>query len=120
MPLTDDDTIFAPLARAFAVRYVASLARVLHRHPGTAFDLTALDATAGDLLFDLCFFGAAQYEAQSGLDRGGRRYLPRPVFEIDGTTAPDILLGKTVIHGLFDDDLLAEGIAQAQAMLRDF
>lgn len=119
MPLTEDDTLFAPLARAFAVRYVTRLAGVLHRQKTVAFDLTALDAEAKDLLFDLCLIGAAQYEDQFGFDQDGRRYVPRPSFEIRGVRPADILIGKMLLRAAFEDEVLDAGIARAQAMLRD-
>lgn len=117
MALITDDTVFGDIARAFVVRHVDLVARILHNDPTVPFDAFAITPEADRLLFDLCFFTLASVEEQSGFPRGGDVYTPRIAFDTARGGGADVLVGTTVVHGLLEDDTMAEGLAMARDKL---
>ena len=115
MSLVQNNPLFAGISREFAVRYVDLMARILHQEELVNFDLANITPDADYLLGNICFAGSLNFEEQSGFDGDGKTYTPRVAFETDeGGPHPTVLIGDTQVHGLFEDDVIKEGIERAQ------
>lgn len=120
MDLIHDTNTFAPAARELAVRFIQRAAVVLHQAPEVDFDVADHDAAQSDLLFNICFFGVAEFEEQSGIDVLGVRYTPRVSFEpLCGSAANTILIGNTLVHGQIEQKQLAEGVTRARDFVKN-
>jgi len=115
MPLIEERETYAAAAEELAIRFITRMAICLHTAPEIEFDVTHADAAQSDLLFDICFKGAVEFEEQSGIEVGGTKYTPGIAFHTSrSTTANDILVGGALVHGLIDDPQLAEGVRRAR------
>ena len=65
MGLVQDNALFAGICREFAIRFVDLTARILHDDKQASFDLENVTEDDRSLLFNLCFFGIANLEAQN-------------------------------------------------------
>lgn len=117
MQTIQDNDLFAALSEELTIRFVTFMARLLHTNTAAIFDLQNLTPDANNLLHDMCFFGIAQFEEQSGIEQGTERYVPRPTFTPRRATDGPLIVGDTIIHGLLSDEVLAEGVARAKAQL---
>jgi len=115
MQVTKENETFAALSAEFAIRFVEFMARTLHRNVASDFDLGHLTQEAEALLYDICFFGIAQIEERSGMVHEEVQYAPLASFETIGQRPYKIVVGDAVIHGLLEDDVMAEGISRARA-----
>jgi len=115
MPLIENEKDFDPMARELVVRYIAKMARLLAGQKLVDFDLANLSEAGKDLLFDICFFGIAEFEEQSCIDAASPCLNPRVTFETKAPTMPPtLMLGSVFLHGLVDRDTINEGIARAR------
>lgn len=110
MQLIDDTQAYAFAAEELAIRFIKRIAICLHNAPEIDFDVTHVDAAQSDLLFDICFKGAVEFEEQSGIEVGGAKYTPSIAFN----TGNDVLLRGASVHGLIDDPQLSEGVKRAR------
>lgn len=119
MELIDDNQVFAIAAEELAIRFIQSIAICLHRSPQVAFDVNSEDAATSDLLFDICFKGAADFEEQSGIEVTGTKYTPRVAFDTSRfSTDHKILIGSEQVHGKIDDAQLVEGVERARQQVK--
>ena len=111
----NDEQAYAEFAQEFAVRFAQTTASLLSESPIVDFDLDTIDTQQMDLLFNLCFFGIAAFEEQSGFFRDEKKFVPRPVFEpVPKKENPSFLIGSIAIHGQVEDDILKEGIERVK------
>lgn len=115
MQLNQNDDTFAIAVQELAVRFIQGIAICLHKSPDVAFDVTRADAANSDLLFDICFKGAIEFEEQSGIEVVGTKYTPRVVFDSSRfNNVHTILIGSSLVHGMIDSPQLAEGVMRAR------
>lgn len=115
MQLIEDRETYAAAAEELAIRFITRMAICLHTAPEIEFDVTHVDAAQSDLLFDVCFKGAVEFEEQSGIKVGGTQYTPGIAFHTSRhNTGNDVLVGGALVHGLIDDPQLAEGVKRAR------
>lgn len=115
MLVTRDNETFGALSTEFAIRFVEFMARTLHQNSAAQFDLARMTPEAEALLYDICFFGIAQFEERSGMMHEGKRFGPLASFETIGQRPYKIVIGDTVIHSLLEDDVMAEGVERARS-----
>lgn len=120
MPIIDDAATFDRLGREQAVRVTTALARILGASPLVDFDLAAPGEAQRNLLFELAFFAIGGFEDRGGIEDGGRKHFPLPVFERQ-TSDPDtpvsdltLILGGSPIHGQVEDPVLDEALNRAR------
>lgn len=115
MQLKHDTDTFIVAANELAIRFIQSIATCLHQSSDVNFDLANAEAANSDLLFEICFKGAIEFEEQSGIEADGSKYTPRVAF--DTTRFGDeeiILIGAGSVHGMIDDPQLSEGVERAR------
>ena len=121
MPIIDDADTFDRLGRKQAVRVATTVARILDTSPLVDFDLAAPGEAQRDLLFELAFFAIAGFEDRGGIEDAGRKYFPRPAFEmqaagsVDCVTDLTLILGGSQIHGQVEDPVLNEALNRARS-----
>lgn len=116
MEVIRDPDAFSAVADELAIRYVSIIAICLHKSPDVTFDLTDPKAEDSELLFDVCFKSAAQFEGQSGIDVYDTKYTPKIIFE--GTRfdpLQSILIDGGLVHAKINDRQIIEGVARARA-----
>lgn len=119
MQLVNNTEVFDPAASELAIRFIQSMALCLHKSTSVDFDVLSPNAANSDLLFEICFKGAVEFEEQSGIEADGTKYTPRVAF--DNTrygTGDTILVGNGLVHGKIDDPQLAEGVKRARESLK--
>jgi len=115
MELIEDRETYAAAAEELAIRFITRMAICLHTAPEIEFDVTHADAAQSDLLFDICFKGAVEFEEQSGIEVGGTKHTPGIAFHTSSpSTENDILIGGALVHGLIDDPQIVEGVSRAR------
>lgn len=121
MPIIDDATAFDRLGREQAIRVATTLARILNDSQLVDFDLAAPGEVQRNLLFELTFFAIAGFESRLGIEDGGRKYYPRPAFELqaagpaNAVTDLTLILGGRQIHGQIEDPELEEALNRARS-----
>lgn len=81
MQLKHDTDTFIVAANELAIRFTESIATCLHQSSDVEFDVTSADAASSNLLFEICFKGAIEFEEQSGVEADGAKYTPRVAFD---------------------------------------
>jgi hypothetical protein len=120
MSIIDDAATFDRLSREQAVRLATTLSRILDASPLVDFDLSSPGEAQRDLLFELAFFAIAGFEDRGGIEDAGRKYFPRPAFEVQENypvhfvTNLTLILGGSQIHSQVEDPVLDEALNRAR------
>lgn len=119
MQLVHNTEVFDPAANELDIRFIQSMALCLHKSASVDFDVLSPNAASSDLLFEICFKGAGEFEEQSGIEADGTKYTPRVAFDNTRYGNGDtILVGNGLVHGMIDDPQLAEGVRRARESLK--
>lgn len=119
MEVIKDPDAFSAAADELAIRYIRAIAICLHKSSDVAFDLTDTNAEDSELLFDICFKGAIQFEGQSGIEVDGTKYTPKVVFEGTRSNAQqNTVIAGGLVHAKIDDQQIIEGVARARASVQ--
>lgn len=101
-----DDDKYEQIALPFLIGLLKVIVRELHRH--AAIDVHRMSKEDMDLVFNIAFFVAAQFETYNPVTVGGTEWFAHCMFA-EHPQGPLLLIAssrRSVLHGKIEDDIL--------------